>query len=122
MRISDWSSDVCSSDLESARRDFWVIGVQFAESLIAQDMAGLISARNAQIDLLRAAFYTARQQAPGRTPTRPFRPVSEDWALPEPGRGGFFNTRADFCMRELLDEIREQKWRKGERLRPHRDL
>src|SRR3546814_6021705 len=49
---------------ESARRDFWVIGVQFAESLIAQDMAGFISARNAQIDLLRAAFYTARRQAP----------------------------------------------------------
>src|SRR3546814_16083029 len=28
------------SAAESARRDFWVIGVQFAESLIAQDMAG----------------------------------------------------------------------------------
>src|SRR3546814_4486654 len=86
MRISDWSSDVCSSDLlfpsrwhiaaESARRDFWVIGVQLAESLIAQDMAGFISARNAQIDLLRAAFYTARRQAPGRTDTRLFRPGS----------------------------------------------
>src|SRR3546814_9336923 len=80
---------------ESGRRDFWVIGVQLAESLIAQDMAGFISARNAQIDLLRAAFYTARRQAPGRTDTRLFRPGSADWDLPEQGDGGFFNNRAD---------------------------
>src|SRR3546814_5114841 len=69
-------------------------------------MAGFISARNAQIDLLRAAFYTARRQAPGRTDTRLFRPGSADWDLPEQGDGGFFNNRADFLVREILDEIR----------------
>src|SRR3546814_9885433 len=122
MRISDWSSDVCSSDLESARRDFWVIGVQFAESLIAQDMAGFISARNAQIDLLRAAFYTARRQAPGRTHTRLFRPGSADWDLPEQGDGGVFNNRADFLVRELLDEIRVRQLREGARLGATREL
>src|SRR3546814_14630445 len=98
---------------ESGRRDFWVIGVQLAESLIAQDMAGFISARNAQIDLLRAAFYTARRQAPGRTDTRLFRPGSADWDLPGQGDGGFFNNRAGFLVREISGDIRVRQWREG---------
>src|SRR3546814_12168058 len=98
MSISDWSSDVCSSDL------------------FAQDMAGFISARNAQIDLLRAAFYTARRQAPGRTHTRLFRPGSADWDLPEQGDGGFFNNRADFLVREILAEIRFRQLLAGDTL------
>src|SRR3546814_16187119 len=96
---------------ESGRRDFWVIGVQLAESLIAQDMAGFLSARNAQIDLLRAAFYTARRQAPGRTHTRLFLPGSAAWGLPEPGGGGFFTKPADFLLREILAEISLRQWR-----------
>src|SRR3546814_13205411 len=85
-------------------------------------MACFISARNAQIDLLRAAFYTARRQAPGRTHTRLFRPGSADWDLPEQGDGGFFNNRADFLVREILDEIRVRQWREGERLGTTREL
>src|SRR3546814_1199784 len=61
MRISDWSSDVCSSDLA-------------------------------------------------------------DWDLPEQGDGGFFNNRADFLVREILDEIRVRQWREGERLGTTREL
>src|SRR3546814_18573178 len=66
MRISEWSSDVCSSDL--------------------------------------------------------FRPGSADWDLPEQGDGGFFNNRADFLVREILDEIRVRHWREGERLGTTREL
>src|SRR3546814_5737662 len=42
--------------------------------------------------------------------------------LPEQGDGGFFNNRADFLVREILDEIRVRQWREGERLGTTREL
>src|SRR3546814_8095589 len=36
MRISDWSSDVCSSDLPPLRGMLWIVGLTFTVSILTQ--------------------------------------------------------------------------------------
>src|SRR3546814_9884670 len=66
MRISDWSSDVCSSDLERRQRFFQRHSKIIVMGLIEVDIIGLQSSQR----ILDCAFYMTRRQA--ATPRRCF--------------------------------------------------
>lgn len=98
---------------ESLRRDFWVLSLRLAESMIANDIAGMVTARNGQIEMLKGAFQTARLQQDFGSLRRVGHP-NDNVA----GRAGdvVVGNRADFLVREILDEIRCRHWTVGERL------
>src|SRR3546814_9764382 len=56
MRISDWSSDVCSSDLAGAGSDDLVIGPQGGREALREKLPELlVETGNAELDALRLA-------------------------------------------------------------------
>src|SRR3546814_4285413 len=59
MRISDWSSDVCSSDLSNARNiDFGVIGVRTGDNENVNSAFEMVGPAEANIDSLTAGCNT----------------------------------------------------------------
>lgn len=105
---------------ELSRRDYWILSLEIAEGLIANDVAAMVSARTRMIDMLKGAFLAAKRNA-GREQRRLFRPGAPDQDLPEKN-GGTFSNRADFLVREILGVIRARQWREGERLGTTQEL
>lgn len=93
---------------ESFRRDFWVLSIAFAESLIANDVPGMVMARQGQLLRMREAFQAARQQAEMALGSRS--------TAADDGGPVVSGNRVDFLVRELLDEVRSRNWVEGARL------
>src|SRR3546814_6184429 len=103
MRISDWSSDVCSSDLESGRREFIEPGEceperetdRGGDQEPARDPFRCIDRRPELRDALRQRPHRAAYRTPARSPLRrlssarkpPAAPsTDDDWSCPAPIR------------------------------------
>src|SRR3546814_3942947 len=63
MRISDWSSDVCSSDLTSGRRALLNLGHTFGHALEAETgfSGKLLHGEGVALGMVLAAHYSARR-------------------------------------------------------------
>src|SRR3546814_7095405 len=103
MRISDWSSDVCSSDLESGRREFIEPGEceperetdRGGDQEPARDPFRCIDRRPELRDALRQRPHRAAYRTPARSTLRrlssarkpPEAPsTDDDWSCPPPIR------------------------------------
>src|SRR3546814_8391569 len=86
MRISDWSSDVCSSDLESGRREFIEPGEceperetdRGGDQEPARDPFRCIDRRPELRDALRQRPHRAAYRTPARSTLRRLRSRSEE--------------------------------------------
>src|SRR3546814_12184520 len=85
MRISDWSSDVCSSDLERVRDARRVEGRFHAEAVLAQQAAPIVEERaravvgqpGAEVGQVRAGQHLLDMRAHEKTWPRGFTPIVE---------------------------------------------
>src|SRR3546814_3366656 len=89
MRISDWSSDVCSSDLLSGGR----VGL-YPSCFACRDLLGVPLGRLVQLDPERSSYYVKRMNSL-RIPCR-----THEWL------GGLFERRSEEHTSELQSLMR----------------
>src|SRR3546814_12974902 len=103
VRISDWSSDVCSSDLPPARRS--APGVRVARAAVPRKLATLTPPAGEERMCHAGAASTARESASGRWSTVEFGSMAIVLANPHRktvGQGQRVAVRADLGDRRTI--------------------